>query len=159
VKQWKLAVSAPLRVYSRSAPIVQLNTDPSRDPRKLGAIRIKRFVVQAAEAGRRVLILQTEISPSLSVPFSFDVSAVLGEQTIPLGQQWAVSDEGGHRTAGNSLTVTIETLDPAVRQADIVLTPNPSHIEHRPEVKEIWGGKIVLRGVPIERLDLEVGPR
>jgi hypothetical protein len=57
------------------------------------------------------------------------------------------------------LTKGIDTLDPSITRADIILTPNPKHIEHRPEAKEIWGKKIIFPGEPIERLDLEATQR
>lgn len=154
-KQWKQTITAPLKVYSAEEPIVRLATDPAWDPLKSGSIRIDRFVVQTYRDGKKKLILQTDLSAAILVPLSFDVSARLHDQSLPFGGQWSVNDAGSQRSGSNPLTAVVETLDPDIRQADILFTPNPRHIEHLPEVSEIWGKQIILRGVPLERLDLE----
>ena len=152
LKRWKPSVSAPLRIYTADEQIVPLSTDPSLDPRRTGGLTVERFVVQADRDERKNVIVQFAFDHSLAIPLSFDVSAMLGDQTVKLGRIWAVNSRD---TSANRLSCSFETLDPSIRRADIILTPNPRHIEFRPEVSEIWGEKIVVEQAPIERLDLE----
>jgi len=156
-KQWKLSASAPLKVYTKDVPIVPLTTDPGRDPTRAGGIQVGRLVVQADRNDGKKLILKTEVSEGLPIPLSCDVAAAFHDQTVELGSLWVVRTENRSASSGTQLQKRIDTLAPSVKYADIILTPNPSHIEHRPEVSEIWGEKIILRAIPVERLDLEAG--
>jgi hypothetical protein len=156
-KRWKQSVSAPMKVYSASERIVPLNTDSRRDPNRSGGMKIERLVAQADQAGAKKIILRVAYTPELTIPLSCDVAVVLPGQTVQLGGQWVVQERNYQASGGSQLEARIDTLDASVKDAEIILTPNPKHIEHRPEVSEIWGGKIILQHVPIERLDLEAG--
>jgi hypothetical protein len=156
-KRWKQAVSAPLKVYPPDVAIVRLTKDPGLSPGKAGGIAIERFVVQADAKGKKTIILKLAFDEGLPVPISYDVSVVLGGQTVALGRAWAVEQENRRTASGSQLRKQIDALAPEVTHADVILTPNPRHIEHRPEVSEIWGEKTILQGVRIERLDLEAG--
>jgi hypothetical protein len=57
------------------------------------------------------------------------------------------------------LTTNIGALDPQVKEAEIVLTPNPKAIESVPTVDRIWGKEIVFSHVPLSRQDLEAAKR
>jgi hypothetical protein len=152
-KKWTRKVSAPLKVFTADEPLVKLTTDAKLDPRS--GIQVKRCVVQADEANKKKIILEMDIGGTTSM--SCDVSITLAGQTIPLGSQWSArSDNGSTTSGGSNLSAIIESLDPVIEYADITLTPAPRHIEHRPEVTEIWGKPITISGVLVERLDLEV---
>jgi hypothetical protein len=69
---------------------------------------------------------------------------------------WIVLRGNSSTQSGGELEASVDRLDPSIRAADIILTPNPAHVEQYPEVSKIWGKKVVLRGVPLERLDLKV---
>ena len=155
-KRWKQTVSQAFEVYSNDASLVDLSTDPDHDPAQSMAIDIKRCVIQSNPSGGAKVILQLDFNDSLTIPLSCDVAIKLGEETVPLGSRWAIRTPNRSSTGGGLQQKRIEPLDPAIRMADIILTPNPKYIEQRPDVKEIWGKEIILRGVPIERLDLEV---
>jgi hypothetical protein len=159
-KRWKQSVSAPLKVYTADEPIASLVTDPHRSPGPDGGVKIDRFVVQADGDGKKKIILKSEFTGApTSLALSYDVSAAFeGEpkKRIDLGPLWIA--RGGHtfNPAGDQLQASIDRLDPSIDEADIILTPNPAHVEQDPGVSEIWGKKVILRGVPLERLDLEV---
>jgi hypothetical protein len=154
-KQWKQSVSAPLHVYAIDKAIVALVTEPSRAPRPAGGILVDRLVAQADRDGKKKIVLKCEFPKGLSIPLSYDVAASINGQLIGLGPVWIVQDGNTHAQGGSQLEGRVDVLDPSIKNADVILTPNPSHIEHRPEVSEIWGKKSILRDVPIERLDLE----
>jgi hypothetical protein len=155
-KRWKKSVSAPLKVYAKGERVVPLNTDSRRDPNRTGGLKIERLVVQADKDGKKIVLL-VAFTAELSIPLSCDVAAVLPSQTVQLGGVWVVHDRGCMDSGPNQLEARVDTLDASVKYAEIILTPNPKHIEYRPEVSEIWGGKIILKRIPIERLDLETG--
>ena len=76
-------------------------------------------------------------------------------KSLGLGGFWIVR-RANECTYGEQVEGSIDQLDPSIHDADIVLTPNPAHVEQFPEVSEIWGKKVVLRGIPLERLDRKV---
>jgi hypothetical protein len=156
-KQWKTSVTAPLKVLPVGKQVLSLVTDTKRDPGPNGGLRIDRFVVQTDSGGKKKIILKTEFATGLPIPLSYDLSAVVGDQTIPLGSIWVVERENGRASSRGQVEGRIASVAPAIRSADIILTPNPAHIEQRPEVSEIWGKEVILYRVPLERLDLEVG--
>lgn len=153
-QRWKRTISIPLKVFTADETIVALTTDTNLDP--TSQIQVKRCVIQADKGTKNKVIV--ELSLDTTVAMSCDVSITLAGTNIPLGSRWVALREGGRSSGGNNLTAIIESLDPVIEYADIILTPAPEHIEHRAEVKEIWGKPIKLFSVPVERLDLEVQP-
>jgi len=158
LKQWTPSVSAPLTVYAVGAPIVALTTSPDRDPGPSGGIKIQRCVVQSDQDGKSKIIVVADSIEGLSIPLSYDVITMLNGQPAPLGHLWIVNIENGSARGFNLTEAKVGALDPSIRAADIILTPNPSYIEDRPDVAEIWGKKVILRRVPLERLDLDTKP-
>jgi hypothetical protein len=159
-KRWKQSVKATLRVYKADEPLVALVTDPDRAPGKTGGIQIVRLVVQANGTGQKKVVLKVRFAPetSHSILTSYDVAIVIEGRPNPvsLGPLWRIRREGSITGNGDQLEKGIEGLDSSIRRADIVLTPNPVHVERFSDVSEIWGETITLRDIPIERLDLEV---
>jgi hypothetical protein len=171
-KRWKQSVKATLRVYKADDPLVALVTDPDRAPGKTGGIQIERLVVQADGNGQKV-VLRVAFTPvtSRSIPLSYDAAIVIKGRLNPVSlgpllyicredRVIGVSDQvvkgNGATVSSSQLEKGIEGLDSSIRRADIVLTPNPIHVERFSDVSEIWGETITLRDIPIERLDLEV---
>jgi hypothetical protein len=52
------------------------------------------------------------------------------------------------------MTVNLDSLDPQIKEAEILLTPNPKAVESYAGVDRIWGKDIILRHVPLSRQDL-----
>ncbi len=168
LKRWKQSVSAPLKVYPVGKPIVSLVRDPGQSPGPDGGITIDRLVVQADRDGKKKIILKVDFtpgpSPSLpftsgpSLPLSYDVSVAIDGRpgSLNLGPLWIVRSANGSTQSGGQLEGRIDRFDPSILAADIILTPNPAHVEQMPEVSKIWGKKVILRGIPLERLDLKV---
>jgi hypothetical protein len=154
-KRWTQTVSAPLKVFLPDEPIVSLVTNPGQHPGAGGGIAVSRFAVQRDRDDGKLIVLKTGFVDGLTIPLSYDIAVAFGEQTVDMGQMWVVQRQNGRTSSGGQMQKRLDMLDSTIRSADIILTPNPSHIEHRPEVSEIWGEKIILQNVPIERLDLE----
>jgi len=153
-KRWKTTTTGTLEVFSPNEPIVSLTTDPNLDPERAGAIRITRLVVQPDRNGRKRVVLNTELTGDLPVSVSFDVTAVIDGESIAMGSMYCVRSENWSTSSGSNRQKTVEALAPDVTFADIVLTPNPKHVEQIPRAKEIWGEKVVITAVPIDRFDL-----
>ena len=91
------------------------------------------------------------------IALSYDVALILPGRTalVPLGSLWIVRREDGSITSSNDLLETsVAHIASSVRQVEIILTPNPSHVDQFPNVTEIWGKKVTITA-PLERLDLE----
>jgi hypothetical protein len=159
LNRWAPSVSAPLKVYPAGKPIVALVTDPGQTPGPGSGIAIERLVVQADRNGKKIIVLKVQFAPGRSpfVPLSYDAGVAIDGQpvTLALGPLWIVRSANGSTQSCDQLEGVIDRLDPSIRVADIILTPNPAHVEQFPEVSEIWGEKVILRGIPLERLDLK----
>jgi hypothetical protein len=154
-KQWTQTVSTPCKIYTKDEPILEPVTDFARSPRQTGGIQINRLVVQQDRDGKKMIALNVDFGPNLAVPIAFDVVVRLGDDEIRLGPMHAAMDAGWSTTSGKQLQKRIDSLDPAVREADIILTPNPRNLERDPRVSEFWGEKVVFPKVPLDRFDLE----
>lgn len=71
----------------------------------------------------------------------------------------AARESGWSLSSGKQLEKRIERLDPSVREANLLLTPNPKHIERYPQIEEFWGEEIRIRRLPLERFDLDAKTR
>ncbi len=154
-KRWTLTVSAPLNVFSPDQPLVSLVTDPRQSPGMNGGIGVNRFAIQRGRDGGKLIVLNTSFVDGLPIPLSYDVAVDFDDQTVKLGRLWVVQSQNSRASGGGQMQKPIAAMDASVRKADIVLTPNPAHIEQRSEVSEIWGDQIILQNVPLERFDLE----
>ena len=153
LKRWQKTVKGTLKVYKTTDQIIPMESPSNCNPKNL--IRIKRLVAQVDHDGKRKIILETQIEQGLQIPISFDVDLDFGDQIVPLGQLWAIETQSMRSSNGRTKNGRVNWLDADIESADIVLTPNPSHVEQRPDVERIWGKEIKIRNVPIERLDLE----
>ncbi len=156
-KQWKQTVAAPLRVFTKDEPIVPLTTDPNRSPGPNGGVKIDRLAIQPDRDDSKKIVLKLQFNAGLPVPLSYDVAVVLDGETIPLGGIWAYQTANRSSSGSTQLTGRVSQLDESVQYAQVILTPNPAHIERQPEPQEIWGTAVKLPRTPLERLDLEAG--
>lgn len=157
-KQWKQTLSAPLTVYSAEAQLVAMTTDGPCDPGPDGGVAVERLRVWN-DKGQKQVSLQLNVNQNVRIPLSYDVAVVLNGQSLALGHIASIPYPLGRRyVLHNVSSGSLQTLDPPVVTADVLLTPNPRHIERQPDVSEIWGKPTVLRNVPVERLDLEPSP-
>jgi hypothetical protein len=156
-KRWQEEVSAQLTVVANDATLVQQTSDPKDDPMATRAIRIERFVVQPAGGDSRTVLAQIRFSDTLQNAISFDAVAIIDGQRVDLGPIWIINGPSSTIGNGGTLQATVEQLPSDVEYADLLLLPNPSHIEQRPEASRMWGKPIRFRNLTLERLDLEVG--
>ena len=155
-KRWTQTVSATLKVFSSDEALVSLVTNPGQHPGAGGGIAISRFAIQPDRDGGKLIVLRADfVDGPLPISLSYDVAVAFDGQTVELGQMWVAQRQNGRTCNGGQMQERLDAFDPSIRQADIVLTPNPAHIECQPGVSEIWGEKVIVQNVPIDRLDLE----
>ncbi|NOZ39030.1 MAG: hypothetical protein GXP24_02235 [Planctomycetes bacterium] len=154
-KKWKQTVKTTFKVFAAADTLVALSTDPKEDPTASRAIQIERFVILPGRNENKKALLIVRCSENIATPLSFDISATLGNQKLELGSFFKAHLENRSISSGNELTSRVENLNNTVTTADVLLTPNPKHVEDIDGVEKIWGKPILFRNVAVERLDLE----
>lgn len=154
-KRWTRSFQAELKVYSKDAQIVSLTQDPALDPVSSGALSVKQVVVRRKGDGASAVVL-FNIGDKLPVPISFDVTLCVGGQTANCGNFWSAKGTPGHSNSqgGTELKADIDLLDPQVKEAEIILTPNPGPVEPLAGVERIWGKEVKFSHVPLTRYDI-----
>ena len=171
LKRWTQTISIESPVTLTNASLV---TAPKKNP--ASEIGIERLVVQNEqanqvangmgapnvpnaihEANRKKLALKTGMGPGLEVDMVFDVFIHIDESTmVNMGHiSFHHHEDGNSSFRGSLLTGAIDQLDDDVTAVDIEFVPDLEHANKAGIFKEIWGNKIMLYDVPIERLDLE----
>jgi hypothetical protein len=152
-RRWTRFAEAELRVYGQDAQLVSLTEDPELDPVAFGGLAVQRALVRS-KGNRATVVIVLNLDGDFRVPISFDATLKVDDQTYPLGTVWCEKRPNGHTYSGRELSVDIDSLNPQVKEAEIVLTPNPRSIEHLPTVQRIWGKPVVFRQIPLTRQDL-----
>ena len=154
-RRWTRSAETVLVVYPRGAVIVTQTQDLRLDPVAAGGLSVRRVIIRPkGEQAEAVVIF--DINEKLPVSVSFDVALRAGGQTVTLGSPlWAGKRPNGQfgPNSPNQLTADIKPLAPDVRQADVILTPNPKPVEEVAGIDRIWGKKVVFEGVPLTRQD------
>jgi hypothetical protein len=160
-RRWTRAAEGKLSVFSRTDEIVRLVHDPALNPVARGTVSVKRVVVRAQDGKAFVMVVPDLAQISLPEPVSFQISVKIAGKSYPCGQLWQGPKSGGRSLAGvrrshplsGQMGSEIDALDPQVKEADVVLTPDPRLVEAQPDIDRIWGEEIIFH-VPLMRLDL-----
>ena len=161
--RWTRSCQTTLTVYPEDATPVSLSKDPALNPVLNGAISVKQIIIRRTGSDLNA-VLDFNATPGPTLPIGVGVTLRIAGQSISCGSltAWAYTNESGTiwRTGGNDvLTAKLDSLDPTVRDADIVLTPDPKLLEDAPPgVDQIWGKEIVIPKVAIKREDTESEP-
>lgn len=171
VKRWTQTISTASPATLTNASLI---TDAKKDP--TSEITIERLVVQnggltrqpdasqipeneAKEAIRKLpkkLILKTELDQAMEVDVCFDVFLHIDESTmVNMGHLYVHHDNNTTSGGGSTLNGSIDQLDEDVAVVDVELVPDLNYANERGIFKEIWGKKVMLYDIPLERLDLE----
>ncbi len=141
-------------VHAQDAVLVKLSDEPKLDPAAAGVFSLKQVMVRRQGGHLRAfLALTTAQHPG--VPVSVDATLEIGGQSVNCGSLWADTNHNVTTTLINDgLGGELEPLDPQIKTADVVLTPNPRAVESQPGIDRIWGKAVRFRQVPVTRLDL-----
>jgi len=163
VRRWTRTAEAELLVYAEDEVIVALSDDPALDPTARVGLHDGQVIVRKNAAGRTTatvpLRLHMEGQQQNTVPFSLAVTLNAGGESYRCGSFYqdgkGVSQKRDATGSERSeLVVEIAELPPEIMEADLVLSPDPGFIESRGHVKAIWGKDIVMKAVPLRRLDV-----
>ncbi len=93
----------------------------------------------------------------MEVDVCFDVFLHIDESTmVNMGHiSFHHGEDGNSSFHGSLLTGAIDQLDEDVTVVDIEFVPDLNYANERGIFKEIWGKKVMLYDIPLERLDLE----
>jgi serine/threonine protein kinase len=155
-KRWTRSVEMELVVYPRDVVIVSQTDDPALDPVRNGNLAAKSIIIRP-KGNKTQAVLSFSMADKLPLPISFDVALRIDGQTIPCGQLWSTKRGSGRTGSGEELTAELNQVAPDVKQADIVLTPNPTPVEPYAFVDRIWGREVVFSHVPLIRQDVPGG--
>ncbi|MCX5662158.1 MAG: hypothetical protein NTW19_20975 [Planctomycetota bacterium] len=145
---WSSVAKRKFKLIGPDEEIVNLVTDPARDPVAAGGLALKGIATRAASQG---------------VTLMFDWAMPSKAPGMPLMGEIRVRGEGIDQTLGiwswiSNGTVQAEwkvrVLPPELKTIDVTITPAPRSAELRNGVTEIWGKPIEFKDVPLERHDL-----
>jgi hypothetical protein len=150
-RRWTRTVQAELAIYPQDAEIVGLTNDPALYPLTSGALSTARVVLHRKGDGATATVI---VSTSDKPPISFDVTLRINGQTYECGSVLSIPIKNGRVGGPNGASADIDPVDPRIKTAEVVLTPNSHAAEPYSGVDWIWGKEIVLPNVPLTRLDL-----
>jgi hypothetical protein len=152
-RRWTRVTEARLEVFARNAEIVGLTRDPALDPVTSGGLTAKSVIIRRKGQGATAVIL-FDVTDKLPVPISFDVSLRLAGESISCGSFWNDRSSEHSMGSGDQLGTDLDVPNPQIKEADLILTPNPRRIEAIPGVTNVWGKEVVFTRVPLTRQDL-----
>lgn len=159
-RRWTRACEAEFTVYARDVEPVSLTEDPAFDPAANGMLSVAKVIIRPKD-GHLVAVVPLNVHSKPGLPVSMDVTLRLAGQTFHCGNCWCDSTTtqtfAGSTGVGpnaSDLTAAVATLDPQIKEADVILTPDPKAVASRPDVDRIWGKEIVFRHIPLARQDL-----
>ncbi|HXR08539.1 MAG TPA: hypothetical protein VN765_14485, partial [Candidatus Acidoferrum sp.] len=153
-RKWTRVCQAEFVIYAKDAEIVSLSEDPALDPVAAGALSLGQVIIRQ-KGGSLTAFVQINMKPKPGLPISVDVALHLAGQTIKCGPLWAVAiPTNGATGNGSSVTASFDELDPQIKEAEIILTPNPAAVASQPGIDRIWGKEIVFHHVALSRQDL-----
>jgi hypothetical protein len=157
-RRWTRICEAEFMVYSEDAEIVRLTDEPELNPVASGALSCRQIIIRS-ENGRLTATTPFDVVSQVGRPISVNVALRIAGQTIPCGKLFDVQTlkppMGTWGSGGDKvLTADIGALDAQIKEAEIILTPNPKRVEEFSFVDRIWGREIVISHVPLSRQDL-----
>lgn len=145
---------ADLMVYAKDAVLVQLSDDPALDPLATRVFSLQQVIIRR-QGGHLRAFLSLTAAQHPGVPVSVDATLEIGGQRVKCGSIWADTNHNVTTTLINGgLGGELGPLDPQIKTADVVLTPNPRAVESQPGIDRIWGKAVRFSQVPVTRLDL-----
>jgi len=157
LRRWRRTGTMSFTVYADEAQLVELVTDPALDPMRNGGISVTSIVVRPDDAGSRVIV-QLRVNDDVSVPLSFDVQLRIAGQLADAGNCFRFGSGQSSRFSGPDASRLVPKVPESVKEADVILKPNPRHVDPYPEVTRIWGKEIVIEKVPLRRYDTATQP-
>ena len=154
VSRWQTVVKRKVTVVPQDQSPLTTITDPARDPFKSSKLTVEEALVRPATGGVE-LVINWKVTGNPDPVASYRIAVQAGEERIDFGKMvfGVVSRHGTYRSMPDRKQ--LKSLPASVRSIDIILTPDPVPAEEFIEVKEVWGGPLELKDVPLGRFDGE----
>ena len=153
--RWIRTAELELLVNAKDAQIVSLTDDPAFDPVANGYLSASQVVVRP-KGGHLTAVVVAGAGSKPGQAVSVEVALRLADKSYKCGSlmSWKSADGKSTMSSGGELKADLDSLDPQVKEAEIVMTPNPTAVESWPGIDRIWGKEIVFSQVPLTRQDL-----
>ena len=153
--RWIRTAELELLVYAKDAQIVSLTDDPAFDPVANGYLSASQVIIRP-KAGHLTAVVVTGAGSKPGQAVSVEVTLRLAGKSYKCGSlmSWKSADGTTSSSSGGELKADLDSLDPQIKEAEIVMTPNPQAVESRAGIDRIWGKDIVFSHVPLTRQDL-----
>lgn len=155
LERWTIQTVAPLEVLDPEVAAIQLVTPAEHAAAIERGIGVPAVAISPGNSGPRAT-LTVDFDDDLPLAVSFEVAIDWGDGPRALGVVHQVR-EGTTRRSRTNAARNIPAPPAGVDRTDVILTPLTKPVEEYSFVDEIWGGTIVLRDVPLRRLDLPGG--
>ena len=151
--RWQVTTRHEVEIVPRDTPVVDVVTDPALNPFEKGSLAVAQVAVRPASGGVE-LVLTCNLTGPISVPLAYRIWLHPPAEGPPIacGNYVIEGWTGGTHTTTRS--VRLSGLDPAIRQADVVMVPDAALAEHYPQIDRIWGQETRINGVKLDRFDL-----
>ncbi len=153
-RRWTRTSEIDLVIHPLNAVIVDQTQNPELDPTKNRCLSVEQILVRRSSP-RTLAVFEFKLDQRPPVDLGFTVSLRIAGQTIPCGEFWVHTGPTGSMVHNAQLSVALDRLPAEIREAELVLSPNPVAVEEIPTVDRIWGKPVVFSHVPLKRLDLE----
>jgi len=135
--------------------LIGLTDDPAFDPVANGYLSASQVIIRP-KAGHLTAVVVTGAGSKPGQAVSVEVTLRLAGKSFKCGSlmSWKSADGTTSSSSGGELKADLDSLDPQIKEAEIVMTPNPQAVESRAGIDRIWGKDIVFSHVPLTRQDL-----
>jgi serine/threonine-protein kinase len=154
-RSWSHTCETELEVYAKDAQIVSLTDDPAFDPVANGYLSVSQVIIRP-KGWHLTAVVVSGIGSKPGQAVSVEATLRLDGKSIKCGSlmSWKSADGITSWSSGGELKADLDSLDPQIKEAEIVMSPNPKAVESRPGIDRIWGKEIVFSHVPLSRQDL-----
>ena len=165
--QWTEVCDGTFTVYPRDATNVTLADDPALNPVTAHGLSVRQIIIRHKNDHLRAVI-SFHMNPTLGTPLSLKLTLRCAGKSVPGGNIWLESSadgksvetgfEGESTGDGQGTTydmvVDLDALDPQIKTADVIFSPDPDAVESHSQINRIWGRDVIFSKVPLTRLDV-----
>ena len=131
--RWIRTAELELLVYAKDAQIVNLTDDPAFDPVANGYLSASQVVIRP-KGGHLTAVVVAGAGSKPGQAVSVEVTLRLAGKSYKCGSlmSWKSADGKSTMSSGGELKADLDSLDPQIKEAEIVMTPNPQAVESGP---------------------------
>lgn len=165
---WEEKLEVPFKVFGTDESMIRIaNTKESEADPIQSKLKLKRAMVQIApgqrrgnvrEEDRKKILIFFELVGEPTIPLSYDVEVRHGDKLITTDSIVVYRSKDG---LGVSRRLKVQSvlpdLDSSIGGVDVILKPNPKHLESKSHIDVISGQSLKFPNVLLERVDLDAG--